>query len=67
MGPKVPQADVQRWAKRFERLQASPAFARLRAEQGLFPVDLGGADLDTYVQQTVQRYRTLAREFGLAR
>ena len=67
MGPKVAQADYQRWASRFERLQASPAFARLRAEQGLFPADLGGADLDTYVQRTVQRYSMLAKEFGLTR
>lgn len=67
MGPKVAQADYQRWAGRFARLQASPAFARLRAEQGLFPADLGGADLDTYVRRTVQRYSTLAKEFGLTR
>ncbi|MDF3839280.1 tripartite tricarboxylate transporter substrate-binding protein [Cupriavidus basilensis] len=67
MGPKVPQADYQRWASRFERLQASPAFARLRAEQGLFPTALGGAALDAYVKSTVQRYGALAKEFGLVR
>ncbi|MGO4331972.1 Bug family tripartite tricarboxylate transporter substrate binding protein [Cupriavidus sp. 2TAF22] len=67
MGPKVAQADYARWAARFERLQASPAFARLRAEQGLYPADMDAAALDAYVKRTVQRYGTLAKEFGLVR
>jgi len=70
MGPRVAQADYQRWAARFERLQASPDFARLRAAQGLYPVGpaaMDAAALDAYVRQTVQRYAALAREFGLAR
>ncbi|WP_420997761.1 Bug family tripartite tricarboxylate transporter substrate binding protein [Cupriavidus sp. 30B13] len=67
MGPKVAQADYRRWAARFERLQAGPDFARLRAAQGLYPAAMDAAALDAYVRQTVQRYAALAREFGLAR
>ena len=44
---------------------AAPDFDKLRQERGLFPFALTGQALEDYVSKEVQRYATLAREFGL--
>jgi putative tricarboxylic transport membrane protein len=66
MGPKVSDADFKVWADTFKKMMATPAYDKLRAERGLFPFDLTGAEADAYVKQRVQYYRKLAQEFGLA-
>ncbi len=65
MGPKVSDADYQWWVAAFDKLQASPEFDKLRAERGLFPYKLSGAELTESVKKAVARYKTLAGEFGL--
>ncbi len=65
MGPKVSDADYQWWIAAFEKLQASPEFDQLRAERGLFPYDLTGAELTENVKREVARYKVLAKELGL--
>jgi putative tricarboxylic transport membrane protein len=65
VGPKVSDADYKVWTDTFATMMATPAFAKLQAERGLFPFAKTGADLDAYVKQRVAQYRTLAGEFGL--
>lgn len=65
VGPKVSDADYKVWVDTFNKMMATPAYAKLRAERGLFPFAKTGAELDAYVKQRVAAYRTLAAEFGL--
>jgi putative tricarboxylic transport membrane protein len=46
---------------------ATPEFAKLRAERGLYPYAKTGPELDIYVKQQVKQYRDLAAEFGLVK
>jgi putative tricarboxylic transport membrane protein len=66
MGPKVSDADFKTWSDTFKKMMATPAYDKLRAERGLFPFDLTGAEADAYVKKRVGDYRKLAEEFGLA-
>jgi putative tricarboxylic transport membrane protein len=65
MGPKVGDADYRWWVGTFDKMMATPDFAKLREAQGLFPFALTGAKLDAYVKERIKRYAELAREFGL--
>jgi putative tricarboxylic transport membrane protein len=65
LGPKVSDADFKVWSDIFNKMMATPAFAKVRAERGLFPFAKTGPDLDAYVKQRVADYRKLAGEFGL--
>jgi len=65
LGPKVSDADYKVWADTFAKMMATPAYAKLRAERGLFAFDKTGPELDAYVKQRVAYYRTLAADFGL--
>lgn len=65
LGPKVSDADYKVWADTFAKMMATPAYAKLRDERGLFPLALTGPELDAYVKQQVAGYRKLVEEFGL--
>lgn len=65
MGPKVSDADYKVWVDTFNKMMATPEFAKLRAERGLFPFSMTGADLDAYVKKQVDAYRKIAPEVGL--
>jgi putative tricarboxylic transport membrane protein len=65
MGPKVSDADYKHWVDAFSKLLTTKEFAKLREERGLFPFSKTGADLDTYIKQTVPEYKKIAAEFGL--
>jgi len=65
MGPKVSDADYKWWVGTFDKMLASPEFAKLRETQGLFPLNLTGAKLDAYVKERVKHYAELAKEFGM--
>jgi putative tricarboxylic transport membrane protein len=67
MGPDVPEADYRRWVRAFERMEAAPGFARMRAEAGLYPFSLTGDALTRYVKQAVADYKRRASEFRLVR
>ncbi len=66
MGPKVSDADFKAWSDTFKKMMATPAYDKLRAERGLFPFDLVGAEADAYIKKRVAEYRKLAEDFGLA-
>ncbi|MEO8304331.1 MAG: tripartite tricarboxylate transporter substrate-binding protein, partial [Betaproteobacteria bacterium] len=65
LGPKVSDADYKVWVDTFNKMMATPAYNKLRAERGLFPFAMTGPELDQYVKGRVAFYRTLAAEFGL--
>lgn len=65
VGPKVSDADYEFWKKAFDDLMKTPEFAKLQAQQGLFPFNKTGAELDAYVKERVKHYAELADSFGL--
>jgi putative tricarboxylic transport membrane protein len=65
LGPKVSDADYKVWADTFSKMMATPAYAKLRGERGLFEFSMTGAPLDAYVKERVAFYRKLAADFGL--
>ncbi len=67
MGPKVADADYQRWVHAFEQVEATPEFARMRAAYGLYPFSMTGQALTDYVKQAVNDYNRQARQFKLVR
>jgi putative tricarboxylic transport membrane protein len=67
MGPDVSDADYRRWVQAFDRIETSPAFARMRAEAGLYPLALTGDALARHIRQAVSDYRRQAAQFNLVR
>jgi putative tricarboxylic transport membrane protein len=67
MGPQVSDADYRQWVDTFERLMATPEFARLRTEAGLYPFSLTGQALTEYVHKAVDDYGKRASQLGLVR
>lgn len=65
LGPKVPDADYQRWVSTFNKLLIHPEFARLREEAGLLPFAKTGAALDGEVRTLLNGYRRMSVETGL--
>ncbi|MFT4192153.1 MAG: tripartite tricarboxylate transporter substrate binding protein [Comamonas sp.] len=65
VGPKVSDADYAWWKQAFEKTLATPEFARLQAQQGLFPFNKTGAELDAYVKARTRDYAELAKSFEL--
>jgi putative tricarboxylic transport membrane protein len=67
MGPGVPEADYRRWVAAFDRIEASPDFARLRTEAGLYPFSLTGDALTKHIKKAVSDYNRQAEQFHLVR
>jgi putative tricarboxylic transport membrane protein len=65
LGPKVSDADYKIWVDTFNKMVATPAFAKLRSERGLYPYNKSGKELNDYVIQSVAEYRKIAADFGL--
>ncbi|MDO6462475.1 tripartite tricarboxylate transporter substrate binding protein [Granulosicoccaceae sp. 1_MG-2023] len=65
VGPEVSDADYNWWVESFDKMLASEEFDELRTARGLFPFDLTGEELDTFVKERVSEFETLAAEFGL--
>jgi len=65
VGPKVSDEQYQFWVDAFNKLMETPEFVELQKQQGLFPFNKTGEELDTYVKERVNFYAELANEFGL--
>lgn len=65
MGPKVEDASYDWWVNGFNEMMKTPEFARLQEQNGLFPFDMTGQELDSYVKERVKFYTELADSFGL--
>jgi putative tricarboxylic transport membrane protein len=67
MGPDVPDADYRRWVAAFAGMEATPGFARLREQAGLYPLSLTGDALTRYIRQQVAYFNRQAAQFKLVR
>jgi putative tricarboxylic transport membrane protein len=67
MGPKVADADYQRWVAAFARMENTPEFAQMRAAYGFYPFSMTGQALTDYVKKAVDNYNQQARQFKLLR
>ena len=67
MGPKVADADYQRWVRAFDQIEATPEFAQLRTAHGLYPFSMTGKALTEYVKKAVDDYHRQATQFKLVR
>jgi putative tricarboxylic transport membrane protein len=67
MAPGVSDADYRRWVATFDRMEASPGFAQLRADAGLYPFSLTGDALTAYIKTAIVDYNKQARQFNLVR
>ncbi|WP_157270006.1 Bug family tripartite tricarboxylate transporter substrate binding protein [Azohydromonas aeria] len=65
VGPKVSDADYKTWSDTFARMMATPAYAKQREQQGLYPLSLTGAEAEAHVKKQVAAYRKLVEELGL--
>ena len=54
-------------AEAFDRMEAAPGFAQMRAQAGLYPFALSGDALTRYIKQAVADYRRQAMQFKLVR
>lgn len=65
MGPKVSDADYERWAETLKKLAASDEFKKMRDELGLYPyLNVGKGFHDMAVAET-EEFEATARKFGL--
>jgi putative tricarboxylic transport membrane protein len=67
MGPGVSDADYRRWVQAFDQMEASPQFAKMRADAGLYPFSISGDALTQYIKKAVNDYNRQARQFNLVR
>jgi putative tricarboxylic transport membrane protein len=67
MGPGVSDADYRRWVAAFDRMEANPAFARMRTEAGLYPFSRTGEALTRYIKGSIAQYNRQAAQFKLVR
>lgn len=65
MGPKVSDADFKVWTDTFDKMMATPAYDKLRAERGLFKFALTGKALESYIKERMATYRQLVTDFNL--
>lgn len=65
MGKNVSDEAYGFWADAFKRAHATPAFAKIREDKGLFEFSLAGKEFDDYVKSRVAAQREIARAAGL--
>lgn len=65
VGPKVSDEDYTWWKNAFDQAMADENYSSLLQQLGLFPFSLTGDELNSYIKQRVQDYKSLASEFGL--
>ncbi|GAB4207219.1 MAG: tripartite tricarboxylate transporter substrate binding protein [Tibeticola sp.] len=65
MGPRVSDADFKVWTDTFDKMMATPAYDKLRAERGLFKFALTGKALESFIKERMAAYRQLVTDFNL--
>ncbi len=65
MGPKVADADYERWVKLFDGLLVSDEFAAARDELGFQPFAATGTAVDALVEKSIRDYASLTQELVL--
>lgn len=67
MGPGVSDEAFAWWREHMRAMLATPEFDQLRRQHDLLPLNLTGAELETFVRGQVAHYKSLSREIGLIR
>lgn len=65
MGKKVSDAAYDFWSAAFANAFATPEYAKIREDKGLFEFSLAGKAFDDYVKSRVAAQREIARAAGL--
>lgn len=65
MGRDVPPEAFRQWQQLLEQAQRSPEHARRLQALGLYPFWRSGPELDTFIAQSMARYRQIATDFQL--
>ena len=65
MGPKVTDEEYNWWLNAFKKLKQTKEFKEQLTQRGLFEFDKDGAEFDAFVKEQTNKYRALAREYGL--
>lgn len=65
VGPDVSDEQYDWWVNAFNQLYKTETFKEIQKQQGLFPHDVAGKELDDYVKERVKEYAELAESFGL--
>ena len=65
VGPDVSDEQYDWWVNAFNQLYKTDTFKEIQKQQGLFPHDVAGKELDDYVKERVKEYAELAESFGL--
>ncbi|RWK41154.1 tripartite tricarboxylate transporter substrate-binding protein [Mesorhizobium sp.] len=65
VGKDVSDADYDWWAQSFEKVAATPEFAKEREARGLFEFTLVGKAFEDRVKEDVERFKVLAKEAGM--
>ena len=65
MAPKVSDAEYNWWLNAFEEFYNSPAYEEQLQQRGLFRFNKAGTELNTFIKEQTEKYRALAKEFGL--
>ena len=65
VGKDVSDADYAAWVDLFTKAHADPAFAKVQAEKGLFPLPLAGAEFETEVRAQAAKLEGLAKDAGI--
>jgi putative tricarboxylic transport membrane protein len=67
LGPKVSASAYGEWVAAMRRAMARESFRAQREALGLYPMDLTGEELHSFIHHSVSGYRKLAAEFGMPR
>lgn len=67
VGPDVTDEQYEWWVNAFNELYKTDAYKEIQKQQGLFPRDVAGKEIDDYVKERVKAYAELADNFGLIR
>ncbi|OWY10400.1 C4-dicarboxylate ABC transporter substrate-binding protein [Thioclava sp. F34-6] len=61
----ISDAAYENWNEIIQKMVASDEFQKIRADQGIEPLDLFGAEADKFVHDNVAEIRALSKEIGL--
>lgn len=61
----ISEETYEAWNKAIQQMVASDEFQKIRADQGIEPLDLFGNDADAFVKENVAEIRALSKEIGL--
>ena len=65
VGPDVTDEQYDWWVNAFNELYKTDTYKTIQKQQGLFPFEMSGKEVDDFVKKSVKEYAELADSFGL--